>query len=81
MPSVCLKENRILHYSVWILIERILYLHAPHLSLLQGPIFIENSTGFRDKSLNKLIPKLNIFNCSPRWLGSTCLGKTYTRVL
>lgn len=46
--------------------KQILYLHAPRLSLLQEPIFIENSTGFRDKSLNKLIPKLNICNCSSR---------------
>lgn len=41
MPSVCLKENRILHYSVWILMERILYLHASCLSSLQGPFLLK----------------------------------------
>lgn len=41
MPSVCLKENRILHYSVWILMERILYLHSPCPSSLQGPFLLK----------------------------------------
>lgn len=45
--------------------ERILYLHASCLSSLQGPFLLKIQPVFRDKSLNKLILKLNIFNC---WL-------------
>lgn len=63
MLSVCLKENRILHYTVWILMkERYIYIALVH---CKGA-FVEKSMVFFEKTLlNKFILKLNIANSSP----------------